>query len=254
MNDKERADLLLEAVKMIEAVRDAEIASAAYTPPCDAPEGFEWAGEYRQPDGGEWFWHNTLNEPQCARRQGRCLNSAHILRRLPAKCEDCGGTGRDRVPYGERCDSCNGDGSKPSATTGEGVGAVEFEGDPDDETLPANLPTRWVPEPTKWYVWSREAGPPNVPHATHAEAKAEAERLAAKHPGREFKVLGQVGENIVVQQQPARFKKGDRVLIEAKIADETPNERGDVYVDLIDGEADCFVPASALRPAKGVGE
>lgn len=32
-------------------------------------------------------------------------------------CSDCNGTGRDNVPYGERCDSCDGDGSAKAPAT-----------------------------------------------------------------------------------------------------------------------------------------
>jgi hypothetical protein len=153
---------------------------------------------------------------------------AHCLRLLPAEQDAPAPNPEDQVP--------------PATTTGEGVR---------------------VPEPTKWCVWSREAGPPSVKHDTHAEAKAEAERLAAKHPGREFKVLGQVGENVVADPPP-RFKKGDRVVLEAVVTSREPDIDGDWLVAC----AGCgmtakkrsevgrsfFAAASALRPAKGVGE
>lgn len=44
-----------------------------------------------------------------------------------------------------------------------------------------------------YYVYCLTAGNPTVRHATLAEAQAEAERLAEKHPGRAFEILRCVG-------------------------------------------------------------
>ena len=44
-----------------------------------------------------------------------------------------------------------------------------------------------------YYVYALNYGGATVRHATIAEAQAEAERLAAKHPGRAFEILRCVG-------------------------------------------------------------
>lgn len=44
-----------------------------------------------------------------------------------------------------------------------------------------------------YYVYALNHGAPAVRHATLAEAQAEAERLAEKHPGRAFEILRCVG-------------------------------------------------------------
>ena len=44
-----------------------------------------------------------------------------------------------------------------------------------------------------YYVYAFHYGGPTVRHAAIAEAQAEAERLAAKHPGRAFEILRCVG-------------------------------------------------------------
>ena len=51
------------------------------------------------------------------------------------------------------------------------------------------------PAPTKfWLVWSPQGDrPPSYRHASYDDAKNEARRLAALHPGKEFFVLEAVG-------------------------------------------------------------
>lgn len=43
--------------------------------------------------------------------------------------------------------------------------------------------------PAFWLVWRDGGSNPTKKHATESEARAEAERLAAKHPGSRFFVL-----------------------------------------------------------------
>ena len=45
----------------------------------------------------------------------------------------------------------------------------------------------------QYYVYALNYGAPTVRHATLAEAQAEAERLAEKHPGRTFEILKCIG-------------------------------------------------------------
>ena len=54
---------------------------AAYTPPCDAPDGFEWAGGARVPQEGEYYWNAAANKPTEAAYQTH--STRHILRKLP---------------------------------------------------------------------------------------------------------------------------------------------------------------------------
>lgn len=52
-----------------------------YTPPCDAPDGFEFAGEFRAPNKGEWFLMPLSHEPCHAAH--KYTQDIHILRKLP---------------------------------------------------------------------------------------------------------------------------------------------------------------------------
>jgi hypothetical protein len=50
-----------------------------------------------------------------------------------------------------------------------------------------------------WLVWKRDGGPPRHRHATRDLAVAEAERLAALHPGQVFYIY----ESKLVDRQPS---------------------------------------------------
>lgn len=45
------------------------------------------------------------------------------------------------------------------------------------------------PEPLFWCVWNEGGGSPTVKHASYANARQEAQRLARAHPGSRFVVM-----------------------------------------------------------------
>ena len=52
------------------------------------------------------------------------------------------------------------------------------------------------PNLNKFLVWSPSMGPPSVFHGKFADAKAQARRLAAKHPGAKFYTLHVMGRAV----------------------------------------------------------
>lgn len=60
-----------------------------------------------------------------------------------------------------------------------------------------------------WVVWNPSRGLPQVRHDTQAAAEAEADRLAAKHPGDEFIVLHAESVTKVEAPKPTRVMIAD---------------------------------------------
>lgn len=64
-----------------------------------------------------------------------------------------------------------------------------------------------------YMVWNPNRGTPRVKHATHAEAKAEAERLAAKQPGDTFYILR--SRNAVTVEKKPDLNAAHRLMLAA---------------------------------------
>ena len=105
-----------------------------YTPPCEAPYGFEWAGEYRALKAGDWYQHPETENvgPLAMQADGDCLDhmTRHILRKLPAAPKP-----EDQVPPATRtADGAAGQGGKPLKPGDKrGVEVYVVDGDPDED-------------------------------------------------------------------------------------------------------------------------
>lgn len=75
-----------------------------------------------------------------------------------------------------------------------------------------------------YMVWNPNRAPPRVKHATHAEAKAEAERLAAKQPGDTFYIL-RSRNAVTVEKKPDLNAAQQRM----RAANEARSEANRVY-------------------------
>lgn len=89
---------------------------APYTPPCDAPNGFEWAGEERCPRENEWYWSMAYRRPALASFDFE-TDKHHIFRKLPPQLKvgdrrwvevivcrepDCDGDVKVEFPSGDK--------------------------------------------------------------------------------------------------------------------------------------------------------